>query len=211
MNDLGAILLAGGRATRVGGADKMLFDVGGRTLLEHAIDAARTAAARPITVVGPRPETAGTGIPLGSDLTWVREDPPFGGPASAVVAALRGWDAAADPGWTLLLACDLPGVAAAVVRLRETIVLLPSDTDGVCLADAASRPQWLTALYRTTALRARAEALPEAGRDASMRALLDDLSIAAITAPTAETDDVDTWEDLTMARNRAAREGMEES
>lgn len=209
--NLGAILLAGGRATRVDGADKTLFDVGGRTLLGRTIDAAREAGARPIAVVGPHHEPAGLGIRPSDDVTWMREDPPFGGPAAAVVAALREWDAAADPEWTLVLACDLPEIAAAVARLREAIVLLPSDTDGVCLADGASRPQWLTALYRTSALRERAQALPDRGRDASMRTLLDDLSIAAIAAPPAETADVDTWEDLNSARARAAAAAAEQS
>ncbi len=206
MRDLGAILLAGGRATRVDGEDKTLFDVGGRTLLARAIAAAHGAEARPISVVGPEPDAAALGIPLPADVVWVREDPPFGGPAAAVVAALHERDAAADPAWTLLLACDLPGAEAAVSRLKDAIVLLPSDTDGVCLADESSRPQWLTGLYRTAALRERADALPDAGRDASVRALVDDLAIAVIAAPAAETADVDTWEDLRRARARIEEE-----
>ena len=78
---LGAILLAGGRATRVDGAAKPLFEVGGRTLLSAAVTAATDAGARPVTVVAPI-------LDPGLDVTWVREDPPFGGPAAAIVAAL---------------------------------------------------------------------------------------------------------------------------
>ncbi|MDW4571640.1 NTP transferase domain-containing protein [Microbacterium sp. M3] len=201
---LGAILLAGGRASRVGGAAKPLFDVGGRTLLAAAVTAATDASARPITVVGPVLDES---LPV----AWVREDPPFGGPAAAVVAALASWPEEDDPTWTLLLACDLAGVGAAVRRLVDDIVLLPSDTDGLCLADQSSRPQWLIGVYRTRALRAAASALPDGGRDAPVRVLLDDLAIAVVAAPDDLTRDVDSWEDLEEARQRAAPSSEEPS
>lgn len=193
---LGAILLAGGRATRVGGAPKPLFEVGGRTLLTAAVTAATDAGARPITVAAPilDPEL---------DVTWVREDPPFGGPAAAIVAVLESWPEAPGPEWTLVLACDLPSADAAVRRLVSDIVLLPSETDGMCLGDASSRPQWLTGVYRTRALRAAASALDDRGRDAPVGALLDDLAIAVVAAGDDLTHDVDTWQDLEEARSRA--------
>lgn len=202
---VGAILLAGGRGARVDGAAKPLFEVGGRTLLQGAVDAVREAGADPIVVVGPVLDDA---LPV----RWVREDPPFGGPAAAVVAALRASalhtsastsDASAstpDPEWTLLLACDLARPDAAVRRLLDDLPLFPTDTDGVCLADAGSRPQWLTGAYRTAALRRAAASLPGAGRDAPMRALLDDLAIAVVRVPDGVVADVDTWEDLERAR-----------
>ncbi|WP_109211467.1 MULTISPECIES: NTP transferase domain-containing protein [Microbacterium] len=195
---LGAILLAGGRASRVDGAAKPLFEVGGRTLLHAAVTAVTDAAARPITAVAPVLDET---LPI----AWVREDPPFSGPAAAIVAALRSWQEADDPEWTLLLACDLPGVGAAVRRLVDDLPLLPADTDGICLADRSSRPQWLIGAYRTRALRVAASALPDAGRDAPVRALLDDLAIVVVTASDDLTRDVDTWEDLEEARRRAGR------
>jgi molybdopterin-guanine dinucleotide biosynthesis protein A len=195
---LGAILLAGGRATRVGGAAKPLFEVGGRTLLSAAVAAATDAGARPVTVVAPVLDEA---LPV----TWVREDPPFGGPAAAVVAALDSWPAEADPAWTLLLACDLPGAREAVRRLVGDLPLLPADSDGVCLGDGASRPQWLSGVYRTGALRQAASALPQRGRDQPVRALVEELAVAVISAPDDLTRDVDTWEDLEEARARADR------
>ena len=204
LGDLGAILLAGGRASRVDGAAKPLFDVGGRTLLSAAVSAVTDAAARPITVVAPVLDET---LPV----AWVREEPPFSGPAAAVVAALASWADENDPTWTLLLACDLPGVVAAVRRLVDDIPLLPSDSDGVCLADASSRPQWLIGAYRTRALRDAASVLPLGGRDAPMRALLDDLAITVVTAPDDLTRDVDTWEDLKEARRRAAHAQEEPS
>ncbi len=199
MTDLGAILLAGGRASRVGGAPKPLFEVGGMTLLAAAVAAATDAGARPITVVAPVLDPA---LPV----EWVREDPPFGGPAAAVVAALDAWPHGADPQWTLLLACDLPAIGAAVQRLVADLPLLPRDTDGICLGDESSRPQWLAGAYRTRVLREAASALPRRGADAPVRALLADLAIAVVAAPGVLTRDVDTWEDLEEARARAAHE-----
>ncbi|MGN8551413.1 UNVERIFIED_CONTAM: NTP transferase domain-containing protein [Microbacterium sp. SLM126] len=199
MADLGAILLAGGRASRVDGAAKPLFEVGGRTLLAAAVSAATDAGARPITVVAPVLDTT-------LAVEWVQEDPPYGGPAAAVVTAFDAWPQGADPEWTLLLACDLPAAGPAVRRLVADRLLLPADTDGICLGDAASRPQWLTGLYRTRALRDAASALPGRGRDAPVRALLADLAIAVVAAPGDLTRDVDTWQDLEEARARAAHE-----
>jgi molybdopterin-guanine dinucleotide biosynthesis protein A len=188
----------------MGGEQKPLLDVGGRTLLHTAVHAARTAGADPLTVVAPVLDPA-------LDVTWVREDPPFGGPAAAVCAALASWPAEADPAWTLLLACDLPSADIAVRRLVTDILLLPSDTDGVCLGDPSSRPQWLIGAYRTAALRAAASTLPDRGKDASMRRLLDDLAIAVIAVDADLTSDIDTWQDLEEARNRAARTPEEPS
>lgn len=205
---LGAILLAGGRASRVGGAVKPLFEVGGQTLLEAAVRAAAAAGAQPLTIVAPVLDDA-----LGAEyrVRWVREDPPFAGPAAAAVAALDAWasEGAPDPEWTLLLACDLPSVGAAVQRLVADMVLVPPDTDGICLGDASSRPQWLTGVYRTRALRAAASALPTAGRDAPVRALMNDLAIAVVAAPDDLTRDVDTWQDLDEARARAAERAQQ--
>lgn len=187
-----AILLAGGRATRMGGEAKPLVQVGGSTLLAAAVSA--VVGCDPVTVVAPVLDPT-----LAVD--WVREEPPFGGPVAAIVTALRSQRA--DPEWTVVLACDLPGAVPAVARLRAALPLLPADTDGVCLADTASRPQWLTAMYRTAALRTAAERMPANGAHASMRVLLADLAVAVVAAPEAETADVDTWEDLDRARARA--------
>jgi len=184
----GAILLAGGRASRMGGIAKPLLRIGGVTLLDRAIAAGRDAGCAPITIVGP----AADGVEA-DDLAWVREDPPFTGPAAAAVAAIATWTAP-GPEWAFLLACDLPRVGAAVARLSADLALLPSDADGMCLGDASSRPQWLTGVYRTTALRAASSRLADAGRDLSVRALLADLAITVVPAP-GDTADIDTWED----------------
>ena len=184
MNDMAAILLAGGRGSRMGGVRKPLLEVGGTTLLDAAIAAARDAGCDPII---------GVGEPLG-EITWVREDPPFGGPVAAILAALP----LAAASRVLILACDLPEARAAVQVLREA----PFVGDGVCLTDESGQAQWLIGIYRTDALRDAAAAIRDGGKDASVRALLGDLEITQIAASDDLAADVDTWDDLNEARRR---------
>jgi molybdopterin-guanine dinucleotide biosynthesis protein A len=191
----GAILLAGGRATRMGGVAKPLLAVGGRALLHHAVDAVRGCA--PVTV-------AAEMLDPGLDVDWVREHPPFSGPAAAVVATLARWEErGVVPQQTFLLACDLAHPDAAVAALRGAAI--PSGVDGVCLVDDAGRPQWLAGLYRVAALGRAAAALPDAGRDASLRALLERLTLVEVRADAEAVRDIDTWQDLEEARTRAGR------
>ncbi|WP_295790080.1 NTP transferase domain-containing protein [uncultured Microbacterium sp.] len=185
-----AILLAGGRGTRVDGAVKPLFEVGGATLLSAAVTAVRRAGARRVIVVAPVLDAA-------LDVTWVREDPPFGGPVAAIVAALRDVDA--DD--LFVLACDTVAPVDVMSRLAAP---LPPGVDGVCLDDG--RRQWLMGRYRSAAVREAASNLPAAGRDASMRALLGGLEIASIRVDADLTRDVDTWDDLREARGGAMTE-----
>ena len=190
MSDVAAVLLAGGRGSRMGGVHKPLLEVGGITLLDAAIIAAREADSDPIVAVGD-PAIAVSAPARG--IEWVREDPPFGGPAAAVIAALPLVPARR----TLVLACDLPRVAEAVRML-----LGASFTgDGVCL-DASGRRQWLTGLYRVDALRQAADELPDRGRDASVRDLLGGLAITSVAASDDLVADIDTWDDLNEARRR---------
>ncbi|WP_375385672.1 molybdenum cofactor guanylyltransferase [uncultured Microbacterium sp.] len=216
MNEISAILLAGGRGARMGGIDKPRLEVGGRTLLDAAIAAAGAVGAHPIVAVGPaaRPSVAPTVSPAvePAAVTWVREDPPFGGPVAAIIAALPHVTASR----TLVLACDLPNVAVAVQLLCGA----PFEGDGACLVDATGHSQWLIGLYRTDALRAAAADLPRGGEDASVKSLLAQLALTRVPASdhpgsastfddcTFDDDptfDIDTWDDLTEARRVDAK------
>lgn len=129
---LDAVVLAGGRSSRLGGAPKTTLERGGRTLVELALAAAAAAGAGRIVLVGPteslpprhRLDTAAA--PATLQLT--REDPPYSGPAAALGAALEVLvdpaDAAAGrtPGgaaFTLVLACDQPRAQLALPSLLD--------------------------------------------------------------------------------------------
>lgn len=134
-----AIVLAGGRGTRLGGVDKPALVVAGTTLLDRAIAAAE--GADPIIVVGPRRPTA-------RPVRWTREAEPGAGPVAAVAAGLA---ALADvPDVVVLLAADLPAVTpAAVDRVRSA-----AGRTGAVLVDASGRDQWLLSAWPAAALRA---------------------------------------------------------
>ncbi len=183
-----AIILAGGRASRLQGAAKPLLEVGARTLLDHAVAAAD--GCDPIVIVGPP-------MPTHVRVLWARETPEFGGPVAGVAAGL----ALVDTVEVLLLAADLPDAEGAVAQLHRHPPLSVG-ADGVCLTDASGRMQWLVGRYRTDALRSAAAVLPDGGRDASLRSLLAHLRITTIPAGDLATD-VDTWDDLERARAAA--------
>jgi molybdopterin-guanine dinucleotide biosynthesis protein A len=211
---LDALLLAGGRASRLGGVSKPELEVGGRTLLQHAIEASHSVGARRIVVVGP-PSLEAPGCLV------VREDPPFGGPVAAIAAGLTALDLADAPGLgpgrhddaasdVLVLACDLPTATAAVATLfaHRADRGSPGDGaddsggDGACLVDADGRRQWLTAVYSRAALARAFGALGHPADGAAMRQLVASLDLAEI-ADTGNAGDIDTWSDLDRARAHA--------
>lgn len=181
-SDTAAIILAGGRARRLGGADKPLVPVAGRTLIEHALEAARGRAQ--IVVVGGPFEIDDARI------IWTREDPPFGGPAFALITGLVALEHEADDAEVLVLAADLPE-AVGLVRLLDAEPLAP-DVDGIVAMDETGREQWLAGRYRVGALRRATRSL--GGADgASMRSLLAGLVLRTVPVGGAAVD-LDTWQ-----------------
>lgn len=195
----GAILLVGGRSRRMGGGTKPLLEVGGETLFARAVRAVTDAGCAPIVAAGPVLDEA-------APVQWVREDPPFAGPVAAIAAALDRV-ATPGPGWTILLAGDLPRAERVVRRLIEVVdpdAATPdaAETDAVqaVVFTADGHPQWLAGAYRTSALRAAVERLGDDVGDASCRALLGGLEIAWLTDEDEITADIDTQADLQRLR-----------
>jgi molybdopterin-guanine dinucleotide biosynthesis protein A len=96
-----AIVLAGGRAQRMGGVDKAALRLGGVSLLDRVLLAARPVSRR-LVVVGPARPTDVPGV------AFLSEPSPGGGPVPAVLAALDGLT---GDDIVLLLAADLPFLA----------------------------------------------------------------------------------------------------
>ena len=142
------VVLAGGAARRMGGVDKALLPVGGVTLLQRVLDAARPVCDT-VVVVGPPRPTAG--------VRFVQEAEPGGGPVPAVRAAL---DVLPPSDTVLVLATDLPLLTTA--HLERLLGALHSD------AAAAQGPNPLLAAYRRDALAARAAALGPGDRAAAL-------------------------------------------
>ncbi len=210
----GAVILAGGRSARLGGVPKAALMVDGGTLLARTVAAAvaalRGSAAAgpprelPIAVVGP-PDLLRPLLADAEAVRWVREDPPFSGPAAGLAAGL---DALADPlaatddadALILVLACDMPGVAAAVDALlagaagHQPEIL---DAPDGWLAVDAGREQPLVALYRAGPLRRAVEDARASGcvENSSVFRLVASLELTRLKVPTGCTADVDTWAD----------------
>jgi molybdopterin-guanine dinucleotide biosynthesis protein A len=182
-----AIVLAGGRAARLGGTDKSAIRLGGRSLLAHALDAVGGAA--DVVVVGP---AAVTDRPV----TFVREDPAYGGPVAGLLA---GRDALTyDAERLVVLAVDMPHLTSDTVR---RLLAACEDHDGAVLVDASGRRQlaFAVATDRLDAVRPA----DDRAHGAAVRELLEPLDLAAVPAQDDEHRDIDTPADLRDLRDLA--------
>jgi molybdopterin-guanine dinucleotide biosynthesis protein A len=180
-----AVILAGGSARRLGGADKALLDVGGRTLLEGVL-AAVAGAARVVVVGPPRPGIRG--------VTWCREDPPGAGPVAALAAALPH---TASP-YLCVLATDLPFVTPPLI---QEMVAAGQGHDGALLVDQTGRDQLLCGVYARSAVARRLAGQPVVDR--AISALVEGWDLVRLPDEGGRAFDCDTWDDLAAARTRA--------
>ncbi len=119
------VILAGGRATRMGGGDKGLRMVGGRRLIDHVIDRLAPQCGRlAINANGDPARLAGFGLPVLPDSL---ADHP--GPLAGVLAGLD-WAAALGATAIVTAAADTPFFPTDLVaRLRAG-----AGPSGLCLA-----------------------------------------------------------------------------
>lgn len=172
-----ALILAGGRSSRLGHSDKQKLQIAGETVLHRAVGAVRRAGVRRICIVGDESV---------DDVPAVREQPAFAGPVAAIAAGLRALPGDADA--VLVMACDMPDVAAALPVLLNSFA-----GDGVIAVDRGQR-QHLVIAMGSIALRSAITALPTVV-DVSMRTLLSNLDLVEVVVPEGSTDDIDTWDD----------------
>ena len=188
-----AVVLAGGAARRLGGADKPALRLDEHTLLEHVL--AAVAGADRIVVVGPRRRLSASVPPV----VWAQESPPGGGPVAAVAAGL----AATRSQVVLLLAADLPAIGGAVAPLRAAL----RGPGRAVLVDRDGRVNQLAAAWRRPDLAAALAALP-AVEGAAMRALAAGVPTVEVVDTQGWGQDCDTWDDVAAARAAAAGPGQ---
>ena len=175
-----AVVLSGGRGTRLGGVDKGDLQIGGKRLIDRVLDA--LVVARRVVVVGPPLEVE-------AEVLWTREEPAGGGPVAGLAAGLT----LVEEEVVVVVAVDMPFVTKSVVT---RLVAASSGRDGAILCNGGD--QYLCGAYAAEALRANLRSL-KAIQGASMRRLLEGLSLERVTDPAASWD-CDTWEQVERAR-----------
>jgi molybdopterin-guanine dinucleotide biosynthesis protein A len=186
-----AIVLAGGRATRLGGVDKPGIVLGGQSLLERVL--AAVADAERLVVVGPS-----RALPVG--ILQCREQPPGTGPLAALAAGLPFTTAPV----VLVLGADLPWVAPAMPVLRGALPPTAGrPPDAVALADSTGRLNLLAAAWHRSALIAALRRIGDpTGRP--MHALTDHAEVTTVPDAAAWGADCDTPRDVELAARRLA-------
>ena len=130
------VLLAGGRAKRMGGGDKGLRALGGRTIMDYIVERVRPqVAVLLINANGDPGRFSGYGLPVIADVindeSWG-----FAGPLAGVLTGME-WAAVNQPQcpWVATFACDAPFAPSDLVARFVAAV----EEEGAAMACAASR------------------------------------------------------------------------
>lgn len=185
------IVLAGGRASRMGGVDKPGLVVGGQSMLQTAL-AAVASLGRTVVVGPPRPE-------LAAQIMQTREPEPGSGPVAAVAAGLAALGAEPAPR-VVVLAADLPFLTGSVIG---DLIRHSGDCDAVFAADDSGRPQYLIGVWRTESLAARLAEL-DSVINQPMKALV---PLRTRIVPLPGVDDCDTPGEIAAARTALGDRG----
>lgn len=188
MTCLAAVILAGGRSSRMG-HDKALISLGAETLIERTCGVA-LACAEAVYVVTPWPQRYAALLPASVNFVVEQpareppESPP--GPVVALVQVLEEFQSKPEtrPEWVLLLACDMPSLSAPVLSTwRQGLAALPPAALAY-LPQRQGRWEPLCGFYRAAALDDLRQYVSTGGR--SFQPWLNQRSVVPI-ALTAET------------------------
>lgn len=138
------LLLAGGRARRMGGGDKCLLSLGGRPLLAHQIDRARPQVRRLLLNANGDPgRFAAFGLPVVADSVAG-----FAGPLAGILAGMEWAERhAPDLPWLLSMASDTPFFPTDLAaRLLAAATAQQAD---LAVAASAARTHPVFALWST--------------------------------------------------------------
>ena len=182
-----AIVLAGGRGTRMG-APKASLPFEGSTLVQHAVGMVTDAGCAPV-VVAVRADTPLPALAAGVQL--VVDPPGDRGPLAAVERALEATPQGTD---VIVLACDLPNAGLVVKRLLQV-------ERGVAAAayDGQGRAQPMCCRVPRDAALVVVGAALRAGRR-RMGSLLEGLELVAVVATDDELANLNSPEDLAASR-----------
>lgn len=173
-----AVVLAGGRAQRLGGVRKSSLVLDGVSLLDRSLRA--VSGASHIVVVG---DVVPTNMEV--QVRFTREEPAYGGPVAGLFAGLAALPILEEA--AVVVAVDMPQVTADTVA--RLLAGLPGADASVLGTDHA---HLAAALWTRPLLAAR----PEEPDGYAWRRLLARLQTRKIPVAGEEDHDVDTWADL---------------
>lgn len=176
-------MLAGGKSSRFGAADKLAAIYAGMPLLHHPV--LRLAEVTGDVVVVLAPGAAEPSMPPGAPVRYARDPSDDEGPLAGAVAGLG----AVDRELAVLAAGDMPALSTAVV-LEMMRVAAESSAEAVALQDG-DRPTPLPMVVRAARARELGHALLHGG-ERSLRGWLGSMRVAVI--------DEDTWTALDPGR-----------
>lgn len=173
---IGAIILAGGRSSRMG-ADKAQAKVDGVRL----VDALVSSLPQDVDYVVVSPFELG--VPT------VSEDPPFGGPVAGIAAGRE----ALDHDYIAVLSVDAPASAGFVARLAEALESSQSECAVVEASDGYLQP--LCAMWQAQGLDNALSSLGDV-RDKSAKSLIRAARSTVVIKGDGQEQDYDTPEEL---------------
>ncbi|EKE43741.1 molybdopterin-guanine dinucleotide biosynthesis protein A [Oceaniovalibus guishaninsula JLT2003] len=184
------VILAGGRATRMGGGDKALLRLGPATILDHVIDRLAPQVGRlALNANGDPARFAAWGLPV------LPDDPPdFAGPLAGILAGLD-WAAAQGADHIVTAAGDTPFLPCDLVPRLQ----LAAGTRPVALAASATGRHPTFGLWSVALRDDLRSALAEGMRKVSHGADLHDAATATFADDEAFFN-VNTPDDLDRAR-----------
>ena len=196
---ISAAILAGGRATRFGGADKASLVVGGARIVERQLAALATVADDVRIVANDAARYAGLGVPVVPDA--VSGAGPLGGLYTALIDARHDW--------VLVLACDLPFVTAALLERLAAESRAAEGIDAVVPRSTKGLEPLCAAYRRSCAIRVKARL--ERG-DLAVTALLTDLHVRELGhAALAPFDEGTLFENVNTPHDYARARGLVEN
>lgn len=136
-SSIGALVLAGGKGSRLGGTNKALLRVGGRTTLDRVLSALRELQPREIVVV-----TNDDVLATVPGAIVVFDPRPHAGVLPALLAGLE----ASTAEICVTAACDMPFLSARVYRL----LLAHADGYDVVIPEVGGQLEPMCAAYRRT-------------------------------------------------------------
>jgi molybdenum cofactor guanylyltransferase len=194
--EISAAILAGGRATRFGGADKASLVIGGARIVERQLAALAGVTDDVRIVANDAARYADLGVRVVADA--IEGVGPLGGVYTALLDARHAW--------VLVLACDLPFVPAALLERLAAECSSGEQTDAVVPRTRRGLEPLCAVYQKACAARAKAQI---ARGDYRMTALLAALHVRELghdaLAPydgDALFDNVNTPHDYARARGR---------